>query len=118
MIVDSTGMRTDRGGEWYEHKYNKAVSRTEAAKFHIAIDANNDCVAVAVNSEEGGDSPELNQFLELNLPIDKTIADGAYYQIERNQALHDHGITPVIPPRDNCIVRGTPGYELHDHTVQ
>lgn len=118
MIVDSTGMRTDRGGEWYEHKYNKTASRKGWAKFHIATDTGNNCLAVAVTSEEGGDSPVLDQFLELNFPIDKVIADGAYYQIERNQALHDRGITPVIPPRDNCVVHGTPGYELHDQTVQ
>uniref|UniRef100_UPI003F7927C2 hypothetical protein n=1 Tax=Chromobacterium amazonense TaxID=1382803 RepID=UPI003F7927C2 len=41
-----------------------------------------------------------------------------YYQIDRNQALADQGIAPVIPPPCNAVVHGTRGYEQHDKTVQ
>ncbi|WP_440030428.1 transposase, partial [Chromobacterium amazonense] len=65
-----------------------------------------------------GDGPVLDQFLAQALPVDKVIADGAYYQIDRNQALADQGIAPVIPPPCNAVVHGAPGYEPHDQTVQ
>ncbi|MEN3813491.1 IS5 family transposase, partial [Chromobacterium piscinae] len=117
MIVDSTGMKTDGRGEWYEHKYNKASSRKGWAKLYLAIDPDLNCLAVEVTSEAVGDAP-LDQFLAQGLPVDKVIADGAYYQIDRNQVLSDQGIEPVIPPPCNAVTHGTPGYEQHDKTVQ
>ncbi len=53
MIVDSTGMKTDGRGEWYEHKYNKAASRKGWAKFHLGIDPELNGLAVEVTSEAG-----------------------------------------------------------------
>jgi hypothetical protein len=117
MIIDSTGMKTDGAGEWYEHKFNKAASRKGWAKMHMAIDPDFNCLAVEVTSEETGDSPVLDQFLAQDIPVDKLVADGAYYQIERNQELVNKGIEPVIPPKGDAVVHGTPGYEQHDKTV-
>lgn len=118
LIVDSTGMRTESSGEWYQHKYNRNTRRKGWAKFHLAIDPEGNCLAVEITSEEIGDSPILDQFLERNIPLGKIIADGAYYQIERNQKLIGLGIVPVIPPKKEAVVHGTSGYEYHDLTVQ
>lgn len=118
LIVDSTGMRTDGSGEWYQHKYANHVSRKGWANLHLAIDPEDNCLAVEVTSEKIGDSPVLDRFLEADIPVGKIIADGAYYQIERNQKLIFQGIIPVIPPNKEAVVHGTPGYETHDLTVQ
>ena len=51
-----------------------------------------------------------------DLPIDRILADGAYYDIERNEALLANGITPVIPPPTDAILHGDGS--LHDRTIQ
>lgn len=50
--------------------------------------------------------------------MDQLLADGAYYCIERNRALHKSGVTAVIPPPRDAVVHGKAGTELHDQTVQ
>jgi hypothetical protein len=46
--------------------------------------------------------------------LDRVIADGAYYSIERTQALSQAGITPVIPPPAHAVVHGKPETGWHD----
>jgi hypothetical protein len=53
-----------------------------------------------------------------DLPIDRVIADGAYYCIERGEALNDRGIVAVIPPPSHAVVHGDANTKLHDQTVQ
>ena len=64
------------------------------------------------------DSEGMDRILPTNLPIDRVIADGAYYSIARGEALSDRGIVAVIPPPSHAVVHGDENTKLHDQTVQ
>ena len=46
------------------------------------------------------------------------MADGAYYDIVRNERLFHEGITPVIPPPSHAVVHGNDHTTWHDKIVQ
>jgi hypothetical protein len=60
----------------------------------------------------------MDRILPTDLPIDRVIADGAYYSIERGEALSDRAIVAVVPPPSHAVVHGDENTELHDQTVQ
>jgi hypothetical protein len=51
-------------------------------------------------------------------PLDRVIADGAYYSIERAEALSGAGVTPVIPPPAHAVVHGEGRTRWHDQIVK
>ena len=53
-----------------------------------------------------------------DIPIDRVVADGAYYDIERNEALFREGITPVISPPSHAVIHGNDNTPWHDKIVQ
>jgi len=56
--------------------------------------------------------------LPADMPLDRVIADGAYYSIERAEALLGAGVTPVIPPPAHAVVHGEERTRWHDHIVK
>ncbi len=118
VIADSTGLRLDRQGEWVEHKHKQTSGRKSWNKFHILTDLKDNVLACQVTDERTADSNILDEFLSLGIPMDQLLADGAYYCIERNRALHKSGVTAVIPPPRDAVVHGKAGTKLHDQTVQ
>jgi hypothetical protein len=56
--------------------------------------------------------------LPADLPVDRVIVDGAYYRIERTEALSRAGVTPVIPPPAHAAVRGSEDTRWHDEIVK
>ncbi|MFM0148534.1 transposase [Paraburkholderia sp. RL18-085-BIA-A] len=50
--------------------------------------------------------------------MDQVIADGAYYSIERSEALSRAGVTPVIPPPAHAVVHGDERTRWHDQLVR
>jgi Transposase DDE domain len=113
---DSTGLRFSLAGGWYEKKYGKAPDRTPWRKLHIGMDSDWNIHAVKVTESDVGDGPVLDELMPTDLPIDKILADGAYYDMTRNERLLARGITPVIPPPANAVIHGDGA--LHDRTVQ
>jgi hypothetical protein len=75
-----------------------------------------------IRSESGenavSDSEGMDRVLPTDIPIDRVIADGAYYSIERGEALSRNGITPVIPPPSHAVVHGDENTQWHDGLVQ
>jgi len=53
-----------------------------------------------------------------DLPVDRVIADGAYYSIDRTEALSRAGVTPVIPPPAHAVVHGGEDTRWHDEIVK
>jgi hypothetical protein len=109
-----------------EEKYGKKAARTPWRKMHLAIDPDMNIHAIEITGTEVSDSEGMDRILPTDLPIDRVIADGAYYarrkslwdSIERGEALNDRGIVAVIPPPSNAVVRGDENAKLHDQTVQ
>ncbi|WP_231748183.1 hypothetical protein [Burkholderia sp. ABCPW 14] len=56
--------------------------------------------------------------LPADIPVDRVIADGAYYSIEHNEALLHAGVTHVIPPPVHAVVHGDEQTRWHDQVVQ
>ncbi|MPW11070.1 IS5 family transposase [Paraburkholderia sp. CNPSo 3155] len=118
LIVDSTGLSFARAGQWYEEKYGKKADRTPWRKMHLSIDADMNIHAIRITTTEVSDSEGMDAMLPADLPVDRVIADGAYYSIERGEALSGAGITPVIPPPAHAIVHGDGQTRWHDELVR
>jgi IS5 family transposase len=95
LIVDSTGLSFARASQWYEQKYGQKAARTPWRKMHLSIDAEMNVHTIRITTTEVSDSEAMDTMLPADLPLDRVIADGAYYSIERTQAFSEAGITPV-----------------------
>jgi len=114
LIVDSTGLSFGRASQWYEEKYGQKAARTPWRKMHLSIDADMNVHAIRITTTEVSDSEAMDTMLSADVPLDRVIADGAYYSIERTQAFSEAGITPVIPPPAHAVVHGKPETGWHD----
>jgi hypothetical protein len=68
------------------------VTRTPWRKMHLAIDPDLNIHAIEITGTDVSDSEGMDRILPMDLPIEWGIADGAYYRIERGEALSDRGI--------------------------
>lgn len=117
LIVDSTGLSFGRASEWYEEKYGHKAMRTPWRKMHLSIDADMNVHAIRITTTEVSDSEAMDAVLAAGAPLDRVIADGAYYSIGRAEALSRAGVTPVIPPPAHAVVHGSEDTGWHDHVV-
>ncbi|MEX3909934.1 hypothetical protein [Paraburkholderia sp. BR14312] len=60
----------------------------------------------------------MDAVLPADVPMDRVIADGAYYSIERTEALSGAGVTPVIPPPAHAVGHGEERTRRHDQIVR
>jgi Transposase DDE domain len=118
MIVDSTGLSFGRASEWYEQKYGRKATQTPWRKMHLSIDADMNVHAVRITTTEVSDSEVMDAVLPADVPLERVIADGAYYSIERTEALSGAGVTPVIPPPAHAVVHGNDRTRWHDQIVK
>ena len=118
ILVDSTGLSFGRASQWHEEKYGRKATQTPWRKMHLAIDPEMNIHAVDITTTEVSDSEGLDRVLAADLPMDRLIADGAYYSIERGEALVSSGIVPVIPPPSHAVVHGRENTRWHDQQVQ
>jgi hypothetical protein len=82
------------------------ATRTPWRKMHLSIDADMNVHGIRITTTEVSDSEGMDALLPADLPFDRVIADGAYYSIERTEALSNAGVTPVIPPPAHAVVHG------------
>ena len=118
LIVDSTGLSFGRASQWYEEKYAQKATRAPWRKMHLSIDADMNVHAMRITTTEVSDSEGMGAVLPADVPLDRVIADGAYYSIERTEALSGAGVTPVIPPPAHAVVRGEERTRWHDQIVK
>ena len=81
---------------------------------HLSIDADMNVHTIRITTTEVSDSEAMDTVLPADVPLDRVIADGAYYSIERTQAFSETGITPVIPPPTHAVAHGKPETGWHD----
>jgi len=85
---------------------------------HLSIDADMNVHAISITTTEVSDSEGMDAVLPADRPVDRVIADGAYYSVERTEALSRAGVTPVIPPLAHAIVYGGEDTRWHDQIVK
>lgn len=119
LIADSTGMKFDKAGDWYEEKYGKRSKKRPWRKIHISINSNNMEIEVIKTTENNvGDTEVCEDLIPNNINVEKLIADGGYYSIELLEKLCAQDILPVIPPPCHAVVHGEEWSEWHDKIVQ
>jgi hypothetical protein len=116
-IIDSTGLSFGCASQWYEAQYGNKPARTPWRKMHLAIDADMNIHAIRMTTDDVSDSEGMDRLLPVDLPVERVIADGAYYSIERTEALSQAGITPVIAPPAHALVHGKAQTQWHDQIV-
>ncbi len=112
LIVDSTGLKILRCGEWNAHKYNKvSKKRTDWRKLHIGVDDEGSIVATELTASSGDDASTIPDLLDqIEDPIRRFTADGAYDHrsiYDRVGAGGTEEVVIVIPPR-RCAASAGP----------
>src|SRR6202007_2950368 len=102
LLVDSTGLKLGRAGEWLGEKHGTSRRRSWR-KLHIGVDANSgEIVAVAVTRKDVDDAAMADALLDqIADPIASFTADGAYDQDQVTQAVaerHSDAVV-IVPPR-------------------
>ena len=131
LLIDSTGIKVEREGEWNARKHSGAKRRVWR-KVHLGIDEHTlEIRVVEVTSSDVGDAPMLPELLA-QIPADQDIAsvtapsrgfqtsrcratDGAYDTRKCHDAIHcpavvcmqttrgaDRGAAAIIPPRKSA----------------
>ena len=120
LILDSTGLCFGRASDWYEKKYGKSCAKEPWRKMHFSVDPDFNIHELKITDYESSDIGMMDSLIPENpeQPIDKVIADGAYYSHEGVEKLHNRGITPAIPPPSNAVVHGKESTKWHDQVVQ
>jgi hypothetical protein len=112
VLIDSTGLQVYGAGQWLEAKHG-AKSRRTWRKLHLAVDAASGTIVGQTLTDQDADDPsQVGPLLDqIDDPIDRITADGAYDGAPTYQtiAAHGDGIEVVIPPRSTAVPSGEPG---------
>lgn len=118
ILIDSTGMSFGRASQWYEVKYGKKANRTPWRKMHLSIDPDMNVHGLAITETDVSDSEGMALVMPAQTLVGRAIADGAYYSIDRVEALSRAGVLPVIPSPVHAVVHGKDNTTWHDAIVQ
>ena len=112
VLIDSTGLQVYGAGQWLETKHG-AKSRRTWRTLHLAVDAASGMIVAQTLTDQDTDDPsEVEPLLDqIDDPIARVTADGAYDGVPTYQtiAAHGDGIDVVIPPRSTAVASGKPG---------
>ena len=105
LVVDSTGLKLYGEGEWKVRLHGWAKHRTWR-KLHLSIDAARQRVTAAlITRKEVVDARVLPRLLkQVEVPIARVYADGAYDARGCYRAIHARGARAVIPPRKGAVL--------------
>jgi hypothetical protein len=106
IIIDSPGLKIVGAGEWRSYAYYTPKRKTWR-KLHLSVNAQTqEIVAEMLTSRSTSDMSQVPALVaQVNQPIGKLYADGAYDQGPVYEELRRAAITPVIPPRKNAAIR-------------
>ena len=79
LLIDSTGLKVYGAGQWLGAKHG-AKSRRKWRKLHLAVDADNGMIVAHTLTDQDIDDPSQVAPLldQIDIPIDRVTADGAY----------------------------------------
>lgn len=84
---------------------------------HLSMDPDMNIHAVEITDNAVPDIAMQETLIPNDIAIDKIITDGGYYSIEGVERLYLNGITPVIPPPRDAVIRGKSDSIWHDKIV-
>jgi len=112
VLIDSTGLQVYGAGQWLEAKHG-VKSRRTWRKLHLAVDAASSVIVAQTLTDQDADDPSQVAPLldQIDDPIGRVTADGAYDGVPTYQTIVAHGdeIEVVIPPRSTAVLSGEPG---------
>ena len=110
VLIDGPGLQVYGAGQWLEAKHG-AESRRTWRKLHLAVDAASGMIVAQTLMDQDVDDPsQVGSLLDqIDDPIGKVTADGAYDGTPTYQTIAQHGdgIEVVIPPRATAVPGGT-----------
>jgi len=80
------------------------TTHTRWRKMHLSIDEEMNIHAISNTTTEVSGSEEMDTVLPANVQMDRVIADGARYSIERTESSSRASVTPVIAPLAHAFV--------------
>ena len=105
LVIDSTGLKLYGEGEWRVRQHGWAKHRTWR-KLHLALDADShEVTAALITNKDVVDPRGLPRLLkQLEVPVERVLADGAYDSRECYKVLYQRGARAVIPPRKGSVL--------------
>jgi len=104
------GLKILGSGEWNVHRYKASRKRRGWRKLHIGVDDEGFIVAAELTASSEGDASTLPDLLaQVEVPIQRFTADGAYDHrsiYNRVAAAGTEDIMIVIPPRRSAVCAG------------
>jgi hypothetical protein len=106
VLIDSTGLQVYGAAQWLEAKHG-AKSRRKWRKLHLAVDATSGKIVAQTLTDQDADDPSqvAPRLDQIDSPITRVTADGAYDGAPTYQtiAAHGDGIKVEIPPRSIAV---------------
>jgi hypothetical protein len=105
LVIDSTGLKLYREGEWRVKVHGWAKRRTWR-KLHLAVDASTQQVMAAlITNKDVVDARGLPRLLKaIEDRVGRVYADGAYDARGCYRAIREKGARAVIPPRKGATL--------------
>ncbi|MDQ3819349.1 MAG: IS5 family transposase [Acidobacteriota bacterium] len=119
LVIDSSGLKLSGEGEW-KVRLHGMDKRRSWRKLHLAMDAStHQLTAALITEKERLDRTAFPLLLdETEAEIEAVCADGAYDFQCCYQAIKERAAQPLIPPRNNAVVRGKSPFEQRDEHVR
>ena len=116
IAIDSTGVKIYGEGEWKVRKHGYSKRRTWR-KLHLGVDPKTGFIhAHTLTENDVDDGSQLEPLLEqIEEPVEEVYADGAYDMEKCWDYLHEQGIHPLIPTRENAVYWADENGELLDY---
>ena len=114
LVIDSTGLKVYGEGEWKVRQHGVSKRRTWK-KLHLGVDPiSHEVRAFTLTGNNVHDSSMLEGLIEqVDAPIDRCFADGAYDCQSCYKACDTRGIMLIAPPNINAVMRKSKGSDQH-----
>ena len=108
LVVDSTGLKIFGEGEWLQKKHKTKTARKKWRKLHLGLNLTTGKIICAnLTLDNVGDATALPGLLDqIDAPVSRFLADGAYDGAPTNNLLNDRfgeTVEIIIPPPKNAI---------------
>jgi Transposase DDE domain len=119
LVIDSSGLKVYGEGEWKVRTHGADKRRTWR-KLHISLDAStHQLTSILLTDNEQLDRTALPVLLkQTEAEVKYVCGDGAYDFEQCYRAIKHHQAKPLIPPRQDAVVKGKSPFEDRDLNVR